>query len=135
MGSHQNTEFVNSVVMIILNIVLNLILIPSFGVIGAAFAFLFTIVVMSVVRTIELRIFFSFVTFNSRYLKLLAYVIFLVAIGFLTLISSSIIFKLTIAIFILSLFILLIYKFRSEEDIAIWNSLRSKLASYGFMNQ
>jgi len=134
MSSHQNTELVNSLAMIILNVALNLILIPSFGIMGAAFAFLFTKIAMSVVRTTELRVIFGFIPFNSRYLKFLAYVIFSMALGILTLTNSNIVLKSTMTVFIFLIFILIIYKLRLEEDVIVWNLLKSKLAVNGFMD-
>ncbi len=134
LSSHQNIEFINSVLMILLNIGLNLILVPIFGGIGAAYAFLFTVITISLVRIIELKIIFGFLPFSSRYLKILSYISSAIIVSFLSLASSSLILKFLIAVFILIFFPYLIFKLRSKEDMAIWNLLKSKLVSYGIVN-
>lgn len=132
MSSHQNLEFVNSILMVAFNFILNLILIPSLGVIGAAVSFLLTIVIISLIRIVELKLIFGFLPFNARYLKFMVYIIFAIIISLLSLAYPSIILKSAVSLFVLLLFILLIFKLRGEEDMVVWNSFKAKLTGCGF---
>lgn len=135
MSSHQNLEFINSLLMITLNLILNLIFIPLFGIVGAASAFLLTAIIISIIRVIELKVIFGFLPFNSRYLKFLLFAAFAVFISLLTIINMGFILELIIAIFILAFFVWFIFKFKSEEDIILWNMFRSKIVKYEPINE
>lgn len=128
MSSHQNLEFANSIGMIVLNLIFNLTLIPSLGGAGAALAFLFTIIIISIIRTIQLKAIFGFLPFNSRYLKLLAHITFAIVFSLLTAASINILFKLIVATVVLLSFFWQVISSRSEEDMIIWNSFKSRVA-------
>lgn len=134
MSSRQNIEFINSFVMIFINILLNLVFIPSFGVIGAALAFLLTIVVISLLRVIELKMIFGFLPFDFRYWKLLGYIFIAVIASFLIIFNCGIFLKSLVSAFIFVFFAYLVYKLKTQEDLLIWDSIRSKLTNYRFVN-
>ena len=128
MSSHQNIELINSFAAIIVNVALNLIFIPSLGVMGAAFAFLSTMIIMSVARAIELKIIFGFLPFNRRYLKIIIFIIFAIVVSLLPVVNTNIIVRIATAIFIFSSFARLIFKSRSEEDMIVWNEMKISLS-------
>lgn len=137
MSSHQNLELINSILMIIFNLIFNLIFISLLGVIGAALAFLFTVIFITVIRTIELKIIFNFHPFNARYLKFLSFIIFTIIVSFLIGIYAHINLKVFSGVFIFMFFIWIIFKFKSNNDIILWNTIKlgigkSKILNGGF---
>ncbi len=72
MTGRQDLDLLNGVVLVVLNIVLNLWLIPIYGVRGAAFATCFSIAMMHILRLIEVFRFLKLFPYDMRYLKPIA---------------------------------------------------------------
>ena len=69
-SGHQKLNLVNAFIATMLNIILNIILIPKFGIMGAAYATISSMLLISIARLIETSIFlkinpFSFKVFKS----------------------------------------------------------------------
>ena len=54
MTGMEKLEFVNSVMTLIMNVVMNILLIPRFGIVGAAIATAFSIIIINFIRVIEI---------------------------------------------------------------------------------
>ena len=78
MSGYTNLVFINSLIAFVLNFLLNFILIPNFGLIGAAVSTLITMVLLGIARTIEVKIIFNFSFFSMSLLKPLVSAIFLI---------------------------------------------------------
>jgi O-antigen/teichoic acid export membrane protein len=79
MSGYTNLVFINSLFAFVLNFLLNFILIPNFGLIGAAVSTLITMVLLGIARTIEVKIIFNFSFFSMSLLKPLVSAIFLIS--------------------------------------------------------
>lgn len=127
MSAHQNIEFFNSFAMIIVNLFLNFMLIPIWGMKGAAVAVFLSVMIVSIIRTIELKRFFNFLPFTSRYIKFLIFVVSVITLTLVFVINGNILLRGLSMLFAISGFLLLVYKLKSEEDMVIWDSIKSKL--------
>lgn len=72
MSGKQKLEFYNSLGISMLNIILNVLFIPKFGMIGAALATSISIINLNVIRALEVRLILNLWPYNKRYLKGLA---------------------------------------------------------------
>lgn len=131
MSSHQNLEFINSFVMVVLNFIFNMLLIPPFGIHGAGFAFFFTILSISIIRSIELKVIFGFLPLNFRHLKLLAHIAVAIIFIFLIADSINIFLKCIVAALVILSFFWHVFISKTAEDIIIWNAFKSKMVQCG----
>ncbi|SHG37696.1 oligosaccharide flippase family protein [Halobaculum gomorrense] len=69
MAGYERSEFINSTISALLNIILNFILIARYGVIGAAVATASTIVVVNTLRIIQVKYFIGIHPFSRSYWK------------------------------------------------------------------
>ena len=69
MSGRQKWEFMNTACMLILNFSLNLILIPRFGSLGAAWATCLTVILINVAKLVEVYTLIGFHPFSFGYLK------------------------------------------------------------------
>ena len=125
----------NTIVAVITNLILNLLLIPKYGMIGAAISFFTTTFLVNVLRLIEVNKLFRIQPFNWKYMKLLLnfliaglvsfYLVDYLSIGqYSTLILSFI----TFTLIYFSLFFAL--KCYSKEDLEVLNAIKMKLSGY-----
>ena len=70
MCGRERALFFNNAIMILLNVLLNILFIPRYGITGAALATMITRLIVAVLRVVEVRLFFGFFPF-SRVLPLL----------------------------------------------------------------
>ena len=68
-SGYQKINLVNALIATILNITLNIILIPKYGILGAAWATLSSMMFIAMARIIETRIFLKINPFNIKILK------------------------------------------------------------------
>ena len=134
MSGRSNINFYNALFMCIMNIVLNYILIPAYGIIGAALATGISIVSINLIRLLEVYSLMKIHPYNSNFLKpFLAGIIsalLLVIIRSTTSINQIfllILFSLTF----LCLYAFLLYLFKFEqEDRFIMIKIKEKLLSH-----
>ena len=69
MTGHQNLELFNSVGLLVLNIGLNVVLIPMYGPLGAAISTGSSILLVALVRLVQVRKLFGFHPFTRKYMK------------------------------------------------------------------
>lgn len=69
MSGREKLEFLNTFLIVISNIILNIILIPIYGIIGAAMATGLSIIALNLLRLIEVKKLLGIFPYDSRYLK------------------------------------------------------------------
>tara|TARA_B100001250_G_scaffold235506_1_gene202302 strand:- start:1621 stop:3129 length:1509 start_codon:yes stop_codon:yes gene_type:complete len=115
MSGYTNIVFINSLIAFVLNFILNFILIPNFGLIGAALSTLISMVLLGIARTIEVKIIFNFSFLSRSLLKPIISAIFLISIilfirpfilSYHTLITLLISLFLTLFVYTIFLFLL-----------------------------
>jgi len=119
-SGYQKLNLVNALIVTILNICLNIILIPKYGIMGAAWATLSSMIFIALVRLIETRIFLKINPFNEKVFKpILAGIL---TYGILQYIKPNLMVYHTIITLILSFIIilviygLLLLLFKFDED-------------------
>jgi O-antigen/teichoic acid export membrane protein len=118
MSGKQNYEVFNSIAICIMNIILNIILIPRFGIEGAAVATASSIVIINIFKILEVFVLYKFHPYKKSFLKLIVFSLFAAIVIFLfRSFNIHYVVKLFSAV-ILSMIINfgLIYKFGLEED-------------------
>jgi O-antigen/teichoic acid export membrane protein len=69
MTGRQNIEFCNALACVIMNIVLNIVLIPEIGIIGAACATGFSLALINIIRLVEVFLLMKMHPFNMTFVK------------------------------------------------------------------
>ena len=105
-SGYQKLNLVNALSATILNICLNIILIPKYGIMGAAWATLSSMTFIAVARIIETRIFLKINPFNVKVLKPI--VAGIITCGILQYIKPNLMVYHTIITLILALIIILV---------------------------
>jgi O-antigen/teichoic acid export membrane protein len=133
MSGKQNWELMNSTLIVIFNIILNAILIPKYGINGAAIATSSSIAIVNLIKLIETYMIFKIHPYNFKYFKGLIAILIAAAFGvaahmILTHLNLSFILIIIIgSIFIALITILLLYLFKfDEEDKLIINRVLQK---------
>ncbi len=134
MSGKQNWELMNSALIVILNIILNVVLIPRYGINGAAIATAMSIAIVNVLKLIETYLIFKIHPYNPKYLKGLIAILLAAAsgkvvhyfLGSLDLSYILIILFGSIFIALVTFFLLYLFKF-DEEDKIIINRIVQKL--------
>ena len=128
MSGYTRLVFWNSLGAFILNIILNIILIPKFGIMGAAWATLLSVVAIGFARVIEVHYFLKLSFFSSNlYKPLLAGLSTLFCI--LSIRSFVILYHTVVTLSIVTLSSILIYGFvlwlmkLEPEDKDFWSGL------------
>lgn len=125
----------NTVILSVLNLILNAILVPRYGINGAALATSFCMALLLIIFIIQTRKYTGIIPFHRNFIKLL--LISLTPLAFL--IVSSIIFEQNLfSLFIsglisiiLYLFLIYITKIIDDQDLSILKNLRDKFLSLG----
>jgi len=133
MTGHEKLESLNALGVLILNIILNLILIPIFGILGAAIATAISLMLLNVIRVLEVYVFLKIHPFDIKFLKgIFAAILTIILIFplkycffsnlhyFLNLILTS------LAILIFFSFFLFLFKFE-KEDKFIFEKIKRRL--------
>lgn len=125
----------NTAIAVVINLILNLILIPMYGMMGAAFSFFVTAFFVNILRLIEVKKLLQMQPFNWKYIRLLL-VFFIAGIAsfystrylsinqYYTLFVSFAIFS------IISFILFFVLRCYSKEDIEVLNAIKMKLGSY-----
>jgi len=128
-------ELYNNFIVLILNVILNYMLIPIYGINGAAIASAFSVAIANLYRLIMVYKYLKIHPYNSSFIKVLlsVFLSLFISIGLNSLIdiwwiANMIIVSLTF----ITLFSGIYYKLGfSEEDIFILNKLRNKFLKHG----
>jgi O-antigen/teichoic acid export membrane protein len=137
MTGYTRLSFVNSVIFVCINLALDLLLIPSWGVTGAALAVTLAIVVVNVLRLSEVYYLLRIIPFNVKFLKPITAGVLTLIITYLviTLLSTQdTIFQVIIGMFVLwssYIIIVVLLKF-SKEDLMVMKKVKTNLTSLRF---
>lgn len=130
MAGKQNVELFNSVLLVASNVVLNLILIPTFGFHGAALATVLSVAIGNLVQVVQVYRYFSFHPFSVGHI----YFILLAIIVFLTAILANIFWGGYIKLFVFfaagATCMAYGYKTKTPQDDVIWIVVKKKLQGY-----
>lgn len=131
-----NVIFFNTLVMVILNIILNLYLIPRYGITGAAIATSSTFFLRAILFLIESKIFIGNVPLKLSYIKLLfsavsSFFIVRYLIKYLS-INLTIYYLILFSILFILIYIIFLTLTKSleKEDIFILNSIKRKFLRF-----
>jgi O-antigen/teichoic acid export membrane protein len=118
MSGKQNYEVFNSIAICILNIILNIILIPKLGITGAAIATATSIVIINIFKVLEVFMLYKLHPYKKSFYKLILFsLISALAMFLFRSFNIHYIIKLFLSVGISILInFLLIYKFALEED-------------------
>lgn len=134
MSGHTRLSFINSVIFLGSNLVLDLLLIPTWGVTGAAFAVTLSIVLVNTLRISEVYYLLGIIPFNVKFLKPIAAGVLTIIITYLVniwLSGRDMILQVIIGMFVLwsSYIIFLILLKFSEEDLMVMKKVKTNLTS------
>jgi len=134
MVDRQNVEVINTVGTAVLNIVLNILLIPVYGVMGAAIATGVSIMVIQLVKLIEVKIFLGFTPYELNFLKpifasMISGSIILLVKNYISIPSLKFVF-LFILIFLLCYILLLVLFGIEKEERALLKHIWSLMHTY-----
>jgi len=128
-SGYQNINLINALVVTIINIIFNTILIPKLGILGAAYATLASMVLLSLLRVFEIKIYLKIFPISVKVLKpIIAGIVTFVLLFFLkplimefhTIITLLFALIITILIYFSILFI---FKF-DEDDLDFFRSIK-----------
>jgi len=118
MSGKQKFEVFNSIAICLMNIILNIILIPRLGISGAAIATASSIVIINIFKVLEVYVLYKFHPYKKSFFKLIVFSILAGIVIFLFKdLNINYIIKLILAVtFSMIINFGLIYKFGLEED-------------------
>jgi len=129
MSGKQNIEVINSIFSIVLNILLNVALIPIFGIVGASIATGFSLLSVSFIRIIEIKNIFGFLAFTPRFIRFLILAACIIIVCIAWLINQGLPVRLLGSVVIISCFVFFYYLFKAKEDVLVWNAFKRRLLS------
>ena len=124
MSSRQNIELINSLLLVILNVTLNIIFIPRLGILGAAFAIFLSLFLISLLRYAEVKKIFGFDFFNSRYIKLLIFIFLMLFLSISRIEHLNFIPKIIYTFIIIISFFYFSYLLRTRQDLLMLEALK-----------
>ncbi len=128
MTGHQHKELGSNIVAMALNVVLNLLLIPAYGIIGAAIATSSTLVAANALRVIWVYRIFNVHPFSAGSLKLLAVGAFFLLVSFVDRLYLPNEYNMVLAfISILTIFPLIYFTSFEKEDHDFLNHIKHTL--------
>jgi len=133
MTGREKIESLNATGVLILNVILNLLLIPKLGILGAAIATSVSISMINIMRIIEIYYSLKIHPFNIKFLKgivgtIITFIIVFLFKKYLLLDLHYLINLLLSSLLILILFLSLLFLFKfEEEDKFIYEKLKSRI--------
>ena len=135
MCGKQYLELGNTVFVAVLNVIVNLLLIPPYGITGAALSVLFSQIIIFCMRLLELRHVLDINLYSPRYIKPLAALLPVSLTGTLlqvpiarmmhTVFGSEAAVIIGISLLIAANYIIVLYMLGVEkEDVSVWKELR-----------
>lgn len=128
MCGYEKLLFKNIILMVIINIILNIVLIPKIGILGAALATGISIAIVNIIKAFQVKILLNLIPYNREYFSILYNLSaitlssFLIKVYWENILSVFIITAVNIGISIL-----ISYKFKSKLDEIMFNKFKLKL--------
>ena len=131
MSGKQDIEFVNSIILLVLNIALNLWLIPRYGILGAAMATGTSFALINAARIVEAYILLRVHPYDTNYHKpfISAFVIVIIAMFLSLLDISGPYWIISMAALCILYFIVLYFLGLEYEDKMIWNTIKRRIGN------
>ena len=133
MTGRSDITLKNNIIIVIVNIILNYLLIPKYGIIGAAFATGFALVLMASIVIVEEYYLLKIHPFSLNLLKPivvgLASLIVIVFLQKYLFIAGNILQMILLSVFFLIYYPLIYYFMTSEEDLYIKEAIKRKLSN------
>jgi len=128
MCGHEKLLLINNILMAIINIIFNAILIPKFGILGAAIATGFSIAIINIIKVFQVKILLGIIPYNKEYLSILINLLVICLSSLITKIYwNNIISVIVITIVNTGIFIFISYKFKSKLDEMIFEKFKRKI--------
>ena len=128
MCGYENILLINNSLMVIINILLNIILIPNYGMLGAAIATGVSIASINLIKVIQLKYYLNIFPYNRNYFFIILLITMIVINSFLFKLIYNHLFIVvltTIINYIISLF--LIHKYSTDMDLIIFKAIKENL--------
>jgi O-antigen/teichoic acid export membrane protein len=129
MSGKQDIELINSAVMVTLNIVLNFLLIPIYGILGAAIATGVSYAVINVARIVEVYILLRVHAYDTNYHKpfvagfaVVLFTMFLSMLGI-----SRQYWVVQVAVLSIVYFVVIYFLGLEQEDKMIWEAIKKRI--------
>ena len=135
MRGKQNIDLINAIVLVFVNIVLNIVLIPRFGVAGAALATCISSVLVNTIRLIQVYRIYGIFPYDRRLKKIIMPIGIAVIFGIAWVRLASfhwISLVLGPISMLISYFVVQFMQGFDQEDILILNALKMKISSLSF---
>jgi len=133
MTGREKLESLNVLAVLILNVILNIVLIPRFGILGAAVATSISLILLNIIRVIEVYVFLKTHPFDVKFLKgvFAAVLTFLLVFSLKYYLFSNLHYFLNLvltSLVILILFSLFLFLFKFEkEDKFMFEKIKERL--------
>jgi len=128
MCGHEKLLLINNISMAIINIIFNAILIPRFGILGAAIATGISIATINIVKVFEVKFLLGIIPYNKEYYFILINLLAMGLFSFTTKVYwDNIISVIIITIINMGISIFISYKFKSKLDVIMFNKFKLKL--------
>ena len=129
MSGKQDIELVNAVVLLILNIALNLWLVPLYGIFGAALATGTSFTVISAARIVEVYVFLQMHPYDTNYHKpfVAAAAVILLGVVLSRWTMAAPYWIIAMAVLFVVYFVVLFFLGLEYEDQMIWATIKRKV--------
>jgi O-antigen/teichoic acid export membrane protein len=130
MSGKQDIEFINAMVMLIINVVLNFWLIPIYGILGAAMATGASYAVINIARITEVYKLLRLHPYDANYHKLFiaAFTVIFLSV-FLFVFNVHLSWMFSVIILIIVYFVALYFLGLEYEDKMIWETIKKRIRS------
>jgi len=128
MSGHEKLLLINNISLAIINIILNAILIPKIGILGAAISTGISIAIINIIKVFEVKFLLGIIPYNKEYFFILINLLVMCLSSFITKIYwNNIISVILITITNMGISIFISYKFKSKLDEIMFNKFKFKL--------
>jgi len=129
MSGRQDIELINAVVLLLVNIALNLWLVPLFGIFGAALATGVSFTVISAVRIAEVYVFLQMHPYDTNYHKpfIAAAAVILLGVVLSPWIMATPYWIIGMATLFVIYFVVLFFLGLEYEDQMIWETIKRRI--------
>lgn len=130
MCGFEKILLINDIFMAIINIILNTIMIPKYGIVGAAIATTFSITIFNFLKLFQVKYYLDIIPFNKKYFHIfINLVVIIILTYFIRNIDNNIIIVFINTAFSMLLSFLISYLFKDELDEFVFNKFKNKFFS------
>jgi O-antigen/teichoic acid export membrane protein len=127
MCGHERLLLINNISMAIINIILNAILIPKIGILGAAISTGMSIAIINIIKVFEVKFLLGIIPYNKEYFFILLNLLVICLSSFITkLYWNNIVSVIIITIINMGISVFISYKFKRELDKIVIDKIVTK---------